>query len=106
MPGGACSSVTLEAGARLGTFKVLSPLGAGGMGEVYRAHDTELGREVALKLLPESLAKDPERLARLKREARTLASLNHPGIATVHEIGEAEGTSWESRSGCWAFPSR
>jgi len=86
--------MALEAGTRLGTFEVLSPLGAGGMGEVYRAHDTELGREVALKLLPESLADDPERLARLKREARALAALNHPGIATVHEIGDADGTSF------------
>jgi serine/threonine-protein kinase len=82
----------LEAGTRLGTFEVLSPLGAGGMGEVYRARDTELGREVALKLLPANLANDPQRLARMKREARTLAALNHPGIATLHEVGDAEGT--------------
>jgi len=86
--------MALEAGTRLGTIEVLSPLGAGGMGEVYRAHDTQLGREVALKLLPESLAHDPERLGRLRREARALAALNHPAIATVYEIGDAEGTSF------------
>ena len=86
--------MVLEANTRLGTFEVLSPLGAGGMGEVYRARDTELGREVAVKVLPESLADDPQRLARLKREARTLATLNHAGIATLHEVGDADGTSF------------
>ena len=74
----------LTAGVRLGSFEVLSPLGKGGMGEVYRARDTRLGREVAIKVLPEALAHDPERLARFEREARVLASLNHPNIATLH----------------------
>ncbi len=78
-------------GRRLGGYEVLALLGAGGMGEVYRAQDTTLGREVALKLLPRELSSDPDRLSRLAREARLLASLNHPGIATLHGLEEAEG---------------
>jgi eukaryotic-like serine/threonine-protein kinase len=81
----------LAAGTRVGPYEVISWLGAGGMGEVYRARDTALGREVALKTLPEELARQPERLARLKKEARILASLNHPGIATVHGLEESDG---------------
>jgi eukaryotic-like serine/threonine-protein kinase len=81
----------LPAGTRVGPYEVVSWLGAGGMGEVYRARDTKLGREVALKTLPEQLAHQPERLARLKQEARILASLNHPGIATVHGLEESDG---------------
>src|SRR5436190_17891581 len=73
----------LSAGTRLGPYEILAPIGAGGMGEVYRAHDTRLGRDVAVKVLPESLARDPERMARFEREAHVLASLNHPNIATV-----------------------
>ena len=80
----------LAAGTRVGPYEVLSWLGAGGMGEVYRARDTTLGREVALKTLPEELARQPDRLARLKQEARILASLNHPGIATVHGLEESD----------------
>jgi serine/threonine protein kinase len=68
----------------LGVYEILSPLGAGGMGEVYRARDTKLGREVALKVLPEAFAFDPERVARFEREAKVLASLNHPHIAALH----------------------
>ena len=75
--------MAIEAGTRLGHYEVLSSLGAGGMGEVYRARDTKLGREVALKLLLEEVAADPERMARFEREARVLASLNHPNIATL-----------------------
>src|SRR5690348_4405554 len=67
-------------GRQLGPYQVVAPLGAGGMGEVYRAHDSKLGREVALKTLPAEFARDPERLARFRREARALASLNHPNI--------------------------
>ena len=76
----------MEIGSRIGQFVVRSSLGAGGMGEVWRAEDTRLGREVALKLLPPALATDPERLARFEREARVLASLNHPNIATLYGV--------------------
>jgi eukaryotic-like serine/threonine-protein kinase len=76
--------MSLSPGARLGSFEVVSAIGAGGMGEVYRARDTKLARDVALKVLPESLASDPERLARLRREAQVLAALNHPNIAAIH----------------------
>jgi serine/threonine protein kinase len=85
--------MALSTGVRLGPYEILSALGAGGMGEVYKARETKLDRSVALKILPELLAHDPERLARFEREARTLASLNHPNIAIVH--GFEEGT--ESR---------
>ena len=78
-------------GRSLGHYQVVELLGAGGMGEVYRAHDTTLGRDVALKVLPEDLAADPERLSRLKREAKLLASLNHAHIATIHSLEEADG---------------
>jgi serine/threonine protein kinase len=78
-------------GSALGHYRILSRLGAGGMGEVYRAADTRLGREVALKVLPAHLTRDPERLARIEREARTLAALNHRNIVTVHSIEEAQG---------------
>ena len=81
----------LTPGTRLGFYEVLSPLGSGGMGEVYRAHDTRLRRDVAIKLLPEKLASSPDRLVRFEREARAVAALNHPNIVTVHTIEEAEG---------------
>ena len=81
----------LTSGTRLGSYEVLSPLGAGGMGEVYRAHDFRLGRDVAIKLLPEALASSPERLARFQREARTVAALNHPNIVTLHSIEDSGG---------------
>jgi serine/threonine protein kinase len=83
--------MTLGAGTRLGTFEILSPIGAGGMGEVYRARDTRLGREVAVKVLPDAVSGDPEKLARFEREARLLASLNHPNIATLHGLEESDG---------------
>lgn len=76
-------------GRQFGTYRVLSPLGAGGMGEVYRAHDGKLGRDVAIKTLPTAFARHPERLARLRREARTLASLNHPNIAAIYGLEES-----------------
>jgi len=84
--------VTLAAGARLGAYEILSPLGAGGMGEVYRARDSRLGRDVAIKVLPETVAGDAERLARFEREARALAALNHPGIVTIFSVEESAGT--------------
>ncbi|MEO8191648.1 MAG: tetratricopeptide repeat protein [Acidobacteriota bacterium] len=81
--------MSLAAGTRLGSFEVLGPLGAGGMGEVYRASDLRLGREVAIKILPEIFAEDPDRLARFEREARLLASVNHPGLAAIYGIEQA-----------------
>ncbi len=80
-------------GSQVGSFKVLSLLGVGGMGEVYLAQDTRLGREVALKILPEAFAHDPERRSRFEREARVLASLNHPNIATLHGLTEFGGST-------------
>ena len=79
----------LSAGTRLGPYEILAPIGAGGMGEVYKAKDTKLDREVAIKILPNALARDPERLARFEREAKVLASLNHPNIATIYAIEES-----------------
>src|SRR6202162_6389032 len=76
--------MALQPGTRLGSFEVLGPLGAGGMGEVYRAHDTRLGRDVAIKVLPEAFARDPARAARFEREARLLAAINHPAIAAIY----------------------
>ena len=84
--------MTLAAGTRLGPFEIRAPLGAGGMGEVYRARDTRLGREVAIKVLPDSFARDAERLARFEREAKVLASLNHPSIAHIHGLEESGAT--------------
>ncbi len=83
--------MSLQVGTRLGVFEILDPLGAGGMGEVYRARDTKLDREVAVKLLPEQLGADADRLARFRREAQLLASLNHPNIAAIYELGDAGG---------------
>jgi serine/threonine protein kinase/Tol biopolymer transport system component len=81
-------------GRQLGPYKVLSLLGAGGMGEVYEAHDTKLGRKVAIKVLPASFVNDPERLSRFQREARMLAALNHPNIATIHGLEESGGVHY------------
>jgi eukaryotic-like serine/threonine-protein kinase len=84
----------LAVGTRLGPYEILTPLGAGGMGEVYRARDTRLDRIVAVKILPPGLAGDPERRARFEREARTVAALTHPHICTLHDIGQHDGTSF------------
>src|SRR6476646_1854114 len=81
----------LAAGTRLGPYEILSALGEGGMGEVYRARDTKLDRAVAIKILPEAFEADAERIARFQREARTLASLNHPNIAHIHGLEESDG---------------
>jgi len=80
----------LPAGTRLGPYEIVAPLGAGGMGEVYRAKDTRLGREVAVKVLPAEVASDPERLRRFEQEARAVSALNHPHIVTLHEVGQSE----------------
>ncbi len=86
--------MSLSAGTRLGPYEILSPLGAGGMGEVYRARDTKLGRDIALKVLPATFTDDPERLARFRREAQVLASLNHPHIGAIYGLDEANGTQF------------
>jgi eukaryotic-like serine/threonine-protein kinase len=80
----------LPSGTKLGPYEILTPLGAGGMGEVYRARDTRLGRDVAIKVLPEALANDADRLRRLEQEAKTIAALNHPNIVGIHDIGSQE----------------
>ena len=86
--------MSLSAGSRLGPYEILAPVGAGGMGEVYRARDTRLGREVAIKVLPSALGSDPERLKRFEREARSASSLNHPNIVTIYDIGSANSVSY------------
>jgi len=83
--------MALSSGTRFGPYEILSPLGAGGMGEVYRATDTRLGRDVALKVLPAEMAHDAERLARFRREAKTLAQLDHPNIVTIYSVEESDG---------------
>ena len=87
-------TMAFSTGARLGVYEIGSPLGAGGMGEVYRAHDTKLNRDVALKILPESVVHDPDRVARFRREAQVLAALNHPHIAQIYGLEEANGTQF------------
>jgi TolB-like protein/tetratricopeptide (TPR) repeat protein len=86
--------VTLAAGTRLGPYEILSPLGAGGMGEVYRARDSKLERDVAVKVLPESVAVDPDALARFEREAKAVAALSHPNILAIHDFGSHEGMAY------------
>jgi len=83
--------MTLSPGTRLGPYEIASPLGAGGMGEVFLARDTKLNRDVAIKVLPAAFAQDSERVARLRREAQLLASLNHPNIAAIHGLEESAG---------------
>ena len=87
----------LDSGARVGPYEIVGPIGAGGMGEVYRARDTQLERDVAIKVLPEELAADPERVARFEREAKVLASLNHPNIAGIHGFESGPSSSSWSR---------
>src|SRR5262245_14337505 len=83
--------MSLIVGSRLGPYEILASLGAGGMGEVYRARDTKLNRDVAIKILPEAFAQDAERLARFTREAQTLAALNHPNVAHIYGLEGREG---------------
>ena len=83
--------MALSPGTRLGPYEILSPIGAGGMGEVYRARDTKLKRDVAIKVLPEAFAKDEERMKRFAREAEVLVSLNHPNIASIYGLEESDG---------------
>lgn len=85
--------MTLASDTRLGPYRIQSLLGRGGMGDVYRARDTRLDRDVALKILPDVFASDPERLARFEREAKTLAALNHPHIAQIHGFEQTAGIS-------------
>ena len=81
--------MAIPGGTRLGVYEVVAQIGAGGMGEVYRARDTRLNRDVALKVLPEAFARDSERMARFEREAKVLASLNHPNIAAIYGLEES-----------------
>ncbi len=83
--------MALTPGTRLGVYAITAPIGEGGMGQVYRARDTKLNRAVAFKVLPDSFANDPDRLARFTREAQTLASLNHPNIAHIYGVEESGG---------------
>src|SRR4029079_14778302 len=83
--------MSLEAGARLGPYEILSPLGRGGMGEVYRAADTRLGRDVAVKVIRSDTEVEASQLARFEDEARAIAALNHPNILALHDIGNANG---------------
>ena len=86
--------MAIPSGTKLGSYEVAAQIGAGGMGEVYQAHDTKLGRDVAIKVLPEAFAHDPERLSRFQREAKMLAALNHPNIATIYGLEQSGGTSY------------
>jgi serine/threonine protein kinase len=84
----------LTAGTKLGPYEIQSPLGAGGMGEVYRARDTRLGRDVAIKVLPSHLSSDPDLKARFEREAKAISALSHPHICHLYDIGSQEGTDY------------
>src|SRR5271169_6421535 len=85
--------MALTAGTKLGSYEVLTQIGAGGMGEVYRARDTRLNRDVALKVIPQGFASDADRMARFENEAKLLASLNHPNIASIYGLEESSSTN-------------
>src|SRR5262245_13150306 len=84
--------MSFSSGTQLGSYEIAGMLGVGGMGEVYRARDTKLKREVAIKILPDELSQDPDRVSRFQREAEVLASVNHPNIAAIYDLAEAQGT--------------
>lgn len=86
--------MTLSIDTRLGSHEITALLGKGGMGEVYRARDLKLKREVAIKILPEAFSRDPDRMARFQREAEVLASINHPNVAAIHDLEETGGTRY------------
>lgn len=86
--------MSLDTGSRLGTYEIIGLLGAGGMGEVYRATDTKLNRQVAIKVLPEVYASDPDRVARFHREAQAVAALNHTNIAAIYDLAESGATKF------------
>ncbi|MFN2386018.1 MAG: serine/threonine-protein kinase, partial [Thermoanaerobaculia bacterium] len=86
--------MTLAPGARLGPYEILAPLGAGGMGEVYKARDTRLDRTVAIKVLPSHLSENPEVRQRFEREAKTISSLSHPHICGLYDVGQQDGTDY------------
>src|SRR3954470_20179753 len=86
--------MTITPGTRLGPYEIVSPIGAGGMGQVFRARDPRLGREVALKILPPEMSGDSARRARFEQEARAAAALNHPNITGLHDVGEEQGVSY------------
>jgi serine/threonine protein kinase len=86
--------MVLIPGARLGPYEIVAPIGAGGMGEVYRARDTRLERTVAVKVLSDAMASDPDALARFEREAKAVAALSHPNILAIHDVGRHEGTAY------------
>ncbi len=86
--------MAMTSGTRRGPYEIVSSIGAGGMGEVYRARDTRLGRQVAIKILPAEFAADPRLRSRLEREARAISSLNHPHICTLHDVGHENGVDY------------
>src|SRR5262245_2448973 len=86
--------MSISAGAKIGPYEIVAPLGTGGMGEVFRARDTRLGREVALKILPAEFSTHPERLTRFEQEARYASALNHPNIITLYDVGTVDSVSY------------
>src|SRR5262249_33162830 len=106
--------MTLASGSKLGPYEIQSPLGAGGMGEVYRARDTRLGRDVAIKVVPVTFARDNERMSRFQRDAQVLAALNHPNIAVIYGLEDSDsqalimelvdGLTWGERIARGPFP--
>src|SRR6266568_300255 len=86
--------MTLAPGSKLGSYEILAPLGAGGMGEVYRARDPRLSRDVAIKVLPEHLSKDPQALSRFEREAKAAAALSHPNLLAIYDVGSEQAVAY------------